>query len=373
MTLYRKYRPQKLSELDSVLVRERLIKIFSSSFVPHALLFAGPKGTGKTSAARIVAKVLNCEKRTVRGKDTSDGDRLKRSGSHGSSEVEDIEPCNSCETCKAITEGRHLDIIEIDAASNRGIEEIRDLREKIKFAPVTAKYKVYIIDEVHMLTTEAFNALLKTLEEPPAHAVFILATTEAEKLPETIVSRCIRFNFQKASEEEILTCLERVAKGEKIKAADEVLEQIAKNSDGSFRDATKILEQAILENALSIEKLNILLGRQNLSVVNFFKLLAERDTAKILSEIVKMGQSGTNFRFLTEELLYLFHAILLSQHGVEKDKISADLVNLLAKDEISQLIKLFSRVYIELKNTNLPQLPLEVAVVEWCEKGGVHV
>ncbi|MBI4991262.1 DNA polymerase III subunit gamma/tau [Candidatus Gottesmanbacteria bacterium] len=358
MVLYRKYRPQKISELDNAEIRERLTRVFSSSFIPHALLFAGPKGTGKTSAARIIAKVLNCEKR-------NSGSDLKRAKGLT---LADIEPCNLCETCKAITEGRHLDIIEIDAASNRGIEEIRDLREKIKFAPVSAIYKVYIIDEVHMLTNEAFNALLKTLEEPPAHAVFILATTEPEKLPETIVSRCIRFNFKKASPSEILGCLERVVKGEKVNVTPDVLQLIAQTSDGSFRDATKILEQAILENALTSEKLNILLGRQNLSVINFLKLLASRDTGKVLFEIVKMGENGINFRFLTEELLYLLHVIPHAQHGIGKEKISADLVTLLTKDEISRLIKLFSKVYVDLKTTSIPQLPLEVAVVEWCER-----
>lgn len=370
MVLYRKYRPQKISELDNAEIRERLTRVFSSSFIPHAFLFAGPKGTGKTSAARIVAKVLNCEKRKTAEMSFP---RKRESDPRLREDDDNIEPCNSCETCKAITDGRHLDIIEIDAASNRGIEEIRDLREKIKLAPASAIYKVYIIDEVHMLTNEAFNALLKTLEEPPAHAVFILATTEPEKLPETIVSRCIKFNFKKAAVSEVLACLERVARGEKVKVSEELLKLIAEVSEGSFRDATKILEQAILENALTSEKLNILLGRQNLSVINFLKLLAARDTGKVLSEIVKMGENGTNFRFLAEELLYLFHAILLAQHGIDKEKISADLVTLLTKDEITQLIKLFSKVYIDIKNTSIPQLPLEVAVVEWCEKGGVHV
>src|SRR3989338_5228486 len=190
MVLYRKYRPQRLSELDLEDVREKLAKIVGSSFRPHAYLFSGPKGTGKTSAARIVAKIINCE--------TSSNNKG--------------EPCNKCESCVAIREGRYLDVLEIDAASNRGIDEIRDLREKIKLAPVSAKYKVYIIDEVHMLTNDAFNALLKTLEEPPAHAQFILATTEADKLPETIISRTTRINFQKASHGELRQSLDRVIK-----------------------------------------------------------------------------------------------------------------------------------------------------------------
>lgn len=355
MTLYLKYRPQKLSELDSTEVKDRLIKIFSSSFIPHALLFAGSKGTGKTSAARIVAKVLNCEKR------------------------KDVEPCNKCENCISITAGRNLDVLEIDAASNRGIDEIRDLREKIKLAPVSLHYKVYIIDEVHMLTTEAFNALLKTLEEPPAHAVFILATTEAEKLPETILSRCIIFNFKKATVAEIVHCLTRVSKGEKVETSDKLFYKIARAADGSFRDATKILEQAILENALTEEKLSILLGRDSITAENFLQLLVANDLSKILSEINKISLTGANFRYLVEDVLKLLHQILLAKHGINTGAINDDVSKLLEVKDVLVLIKLFSKVYVELKNTSLPQLPLEVAVVEWCEaasdtvKGGVHV
>ncbi len=342
MTLYLKYRPQKLSELDSIEVRDRLIKIFSSSFTPHALLFAGSKGTGKTSAARIVAKVLNCEKH------------------------KDLEPCNKCENCVSITEGRNLDILEIDAASNRGIDEIRDLREKIKLAPVSLKYKVYIIDEVHMLTTEAFNALLKTLEEPPAHAVFILATTESDKLPETILSRCIIFKFKKATVEEIVHCLTRVSAGEKADLGENLLNKIALSADGSFRDATKILEQALSENALTEEKLSVLLGREGVTAIIFLKLLVSNDLSKILSEINKLSIMGANFRYLVEEVLKLLHQILLANHGINDGKLDEDMIKLLEVKDILLMIKLFSKVYIELKNSSIPQLPLEVAVVEWC-------
>lgn len=201
MVLYRKYRPQKLADLDSEKIRERLTRVLSASYFPHAFLFSGPKGTGKTSAARIVAKALNCEKNK---KQRTKNKEQKTKNKEQRTKNSEVEPCNSCESCISITEGRNLDILEIDAASNRGIEEIRDLREKIKLAPVSAKYKVYIIDEVHMLTNEAFNALLKTLEEPPGHAVFILATTEPDKLLPTIISRCIRLNFHKAVKDEII-------------------------------------------------------------------------------------------------------------------------------------------------------------------------
>lgn len=356
MTLYRKYRPQKLSELDSSEVRDRLIRVFSSSFTSHALLFSGPKGTGKTSSARIVAKVLNCEKK---GKDN--------------------EPCNKCETCISITNGRNLDVLEIDAASNRGIDEIRDLREKIKLAPVSATYKVYIIDEVHMLTTEAFNALLKTLEEPPTHAVFILATTEPEKLPSTILSRCINFNFKKATVVELVHCLKRVVAGEKIDVSEELLSKISESADGSFRDATKILEQAILENAVTLEKLTLLLGRDSLTSEKFLKLLSGGNLKEILSQINKITSEGVNMRFLVEDILRLLHQILLIQHEVEEVKSDFDLATVFDTKEVLTLIKLFQRVFVELKNTTMPQLPLEVAVVEWCEvapgavKGGANV
>jgi len=231
MVLYRKYRPQKIAELDIENVREKFVHILSSGRIPHAFLFSGPKGTGKTSAARIVAKVINCELR-IKNQESS---------------TKNIEPCNKCESCVSITEGRNLDVLEIDAASNRGIDEIRELKEKIKLSPVSARFKVYIIDEVHMLTTEAFNALLKTLEEPPAHAIFILATTEMEKLLPTIVSRCARVDFAKATNEEIAHSLERVIKGEKLKIADadKFVSLIAGSSEGSFRDALGELQKVI--------------------------------------------------------------------------------------------------------------------------------
>src|SRR3989344_285859 len=199
---------KKLNELDSAVIRDRLLRIFSTSQIPHAFLFSGPKGTGKTSAARIIAKVLNCEKRNKSSKAQP-------------------EPCNLCENCKAITQGSYLDVFEIDAASNRGIDEIRELKERIRLAPFAQGFKIYIIDEVHMLTTEAFNALLKTLEDPPAHAIFILATTESAKLPDTIVSRCVRIDFSKATEDELMHSLIRVCHGEKLSVAYAVLTLIA--------------------------------------------------------------------------------------------------------------------------------------------------
>ena len=211
---YRKWRPQTLTEVvGQELVTKTLLNALSSGRVSHAYLFCGPRGTGKTSTGRILAKAVNC---LTNGKG---------------------EPCNTCPICQAITEGGALDVIEIDAASNRGIDEIRDLREKVNYAPNQARYKVYIIDEVHMLTKEASNALLKTLEEPPPHIIFILATTESHKILTTIMSRCQRFDFRRISQVDITSTLTNICSAEHINIEPEGLRLIAKSATGSLRDA----------------------------------------------------------------------------------------------------------------------------------------
>src|SRR5258705_2348813 len=210
MVFYRKYRPQTIDDLDSAAVRQTLFSVLKNP-TTHAFLFTGPKGLGKTSTARIIAKVINCENRK-----------------------DNIEPCNACSQCKSITDGTNLDVLEIDAASNRGIDEIRDLKEKIRLSPAAAKKKVYIIDEVHMLTTEAFNALLKTLEEPPMNAMFILCTTEPHKVPATIISRCFHISFSPATEEELVRSFTRIVKAEKIDITEDALKYVASLSDRGF-------------------------------------------------------------------------------------------------------------------------------------------
>ena len=296
MVFYLKYRPKKISELDSVILRERLETLLKGKLpdkIPHAFLFTGPKGLGKTSTARILAKSINC---------------TNRKGA-------EIEPCNVCASCKAINNGSSLDVIELDGASNRGIDEIRDLREKIRLSPLSSHKKVYIIDEVHMLTTEAFNALLKTLEEPPVHAVFILCTTEPQKVPATIASRCFRVLFERATDEDLVHSFARIAKGEGIKADGDALLEIAKLSDGSFRDGAKILEDlsgtshltaSLVEKKYKTQTLNKSLE----SLINSF---AKRDAKTGIAIINSLSQEGVDFKLLTESLINYLHKSLISQ------------------------------------------------------------
>ena len=365
MVFYLKYRPQKFEELDIKIARERLSNIFSSGKFPHAFLFCGPRGTGKTSAARIAAKAVNCEKRLK-------ALRPPRPAGLPAS-LGDFEPCNSCESCQAITSGRHLDVFEIDAASNRGIDEIRELREKIKLSPSSAKYKVYIIDEVHMLTPEAFNALLKTLEEPPRHALFILATTRVDKLPETITSRCLRIDFKKADNEEIVCSLKRVAKGEGLKVEKAVLELITQEADGSFRDAVKILEEASFLGEINLEGVKKILGKdKDFAQADFLEWLAKKDAKKALEWLIETGERGVDYRVLTKVILETLHDQLMSRFGIEHKNIKTlkHENNKLSIEELKELIELFSKAYQELRMAVIPSLPLELAVVEWCEGGG---
>ena len=329
--------------MDLEEIKKGLQEIAKSGKFPHALLFTGPKGIGKTSAARIFAKVVNCKN------------------------LENGEPCNKCENCREITIGTALDLVEIDAASNRGIDDIRALRETIKLSPARLKYKVYIIDEVHMLTTEAFNALLKTLEEPPAHAIFILCTTAPERLPETIISRCTRFNFKKARVGEIVGSLKKVVKGEKLEVEEGVLEEIARTVDGSFRDAHKILEQLALEEGkVSLARTKELLGRvEELSPKKLLKILAKKDTKAALEEIDRIVQQGGDLEVYILRVLEELRIGLLAKIGVGKNE--PEEMGDFDIAQIRKLIALFSRAAGELKFSPIPQLPLELAVVEWGE------
>ena len=340
---YLKYRPQRVFELDLAVIREGLEKVLKAKKIPHALLFAGPKGTGKTSAARIFAKAINCQ--------------TKR---------KTYEPCNKCRTCREITKGISLDLIEIDGASNRGIDDIRDLRDKIKLAPARCLYKVYIIDEVHMLTKEAFNALLKTLEEPPQHAIFILCTTAPEKLPATIVSRCLRFNFRKAKIEEVMRCLKRVVKGEKLKMEKGVLEEIAQSADGSFRDAQKVIDQlAMGRKKIGLTETKKLLGKIEATAPRkLLQLLAEQNIKGTLLEIDRVVSLGVDLSQYCQDILDKLRISLLSQVGLTEISLPEETIEFNIS-QLTELIRLFSQAANELKTNPIPQLPLELVVVEW--------
>jgi DNA polymerase-3 subunit gamma/tau len=328
MNYYLKYRPQSVGDLDLTEVRERLGKILSGKNWPHAWLLAGPKGTGKTSSARIIAKAMNCT--------------AKRGG---------FEPCNHCSACRAITAGTAVDVWEIDAASNRSIDDIRDLRDKIKLAPTSLKYKVYIIDEAHMLTREAFNALLKTLEEPPAYAVLILATTEPDKLPETIVSRCVEVRFTKASDQELMRSLKRVAAGEKLAIKAGVLERVTRAAAGSFRDAVKLLEHPPKTKAFQLEA--------------WLELVRQRRAKEALAWLERAWADGQDPGRLLLAAIERLRQVLLFRLGAGGKDLSGwtDLAAL------RSLLKLWLAAEAETKTAAIESLPLELAVAEWCQSG----
>lgn len=367
MTYYLKYRPQTISALDLISARRELEAVLTSGRFAHAYLFAGPRGTGKTSAARILAKVVNCE----RNKKKVTRNRRQKAGAVKRGFLQ--EPCNKCGMCRAVTDGRALDLLEIDAASNRGIDDIRELRERIKLAPTEAEMKVYIIDEVHMLTTEAFNALLKTLEEPPAHALFVLCTTAPEKLPETVISRCTRIEFHKASEAEVVSSLRKPLKGEKLKVGKGVLEAIAKVVDGSFRDGMKILEQLSLhmtkrkgrERTITLADVTQVASLTGAGASRrLLSFLADGDVEgsfALLEEIAKKQASQEQY---VKEILELLRRLMLAEVGVGKEeKIEGFMMN-----DIRKLIALFSRAAYGLRTAVIAELPLELAVCEWFEE-----
>ncbi|KKS17170.1 MAG: polymerase III subunit gamma and tau protein [Candidatus Woesebacteria bacterium GW2011_GWA1_41_7] len=344
MTLYLKYRPKNLDELDLVDVSESLKKIVTKKSIPHAFLFAGPKGTGKTSAARILAKIINCQN------------------------VKDGKSCDHCEQCESIAGGSNLDVVEMDAASHRGIDDVRILRDAAKLAPVSAKKKIYIIDEVHMLTTEASNALLKILEEPPEHVVFILATTNPEKLIETIRSRTTIIAFRKARNEEILRSLKRAAKGEGIEIDADSLGLIAEAADGSFRDGIKVLEQLIAEESLLNKEAvgEFLFKNKSFDVDKFVKLLQERKTRELLGEVENLNSKGVSIEFFLESLTKKLRNALLIKVGIGEGNPGN-----FSKEELIKLISLFNQAYKDTASVPVEELPLELAIISWCEVGGV--
>lgn len=386
MVFYRKYRSQTIDELDSQAVRETLLSVLSKQdTVPHAFLFTGPKGLGKTSAARIIAKAVNCE-RLASSKLASRKKNKELNVVSHTQKVIDIEPCNECEQCRSITNGTNMDILEIDAASNRGIDEIRDLREKIRLSPISAAKKVYIIDEVHMLTTEAFNALLKTLEEPPAHAMFILCTTEPHKIPATILSRCFHIQFKLATADEIVRSLKRIVEGEKLQADTDALYMIAKMAEGGFRDGAKILEElSLLAKGEKITK-ELVDGTYKVlstkhQILSIFDALLGKDIKMGLQIVDSLTKHGVDMKYFLQQMMEFLHEKLLEQAGIGEKIKDSHFAQTSPKlrpaskaprdkqeftiQEIKILFELLSRVYAEMKTAVLPQLPLEIAIIEY--------
>lgn len=324
-----KYRPQKVADLDLPEVSDKINNIISSETDFQSLLFAGPKGSGKTSAARIIAKAVNCLK--------------PKNG----------EACGKCENCLEIEKGNSLDIIEIDAASNRGIDDVRGLKENAYLSPIRLKKKIFIIDEVHMLTKEAFNALLKIIEEPPKNTLFILCTTDAQKIPETVLSRLLRVNFRKGKEEDLERSLQKVIRGEKIEISEEAKKEIIVNSDGSFRNLQKTFNEIILEFGDKIGKKEVEkyfeASRGEYGGEELEKDLKKGESKTIVEKLEKMAEKGVDFGELRLKWLSYFH-----------QKMLMDLDN----GEIKRWIEILIKSGEMEKIAVIEQLPLELAVIE---------
>lgn len=355
--LYRKYRPQTLEEVvGQEHIKKALTNAIELNKIAHAYLFTGPRGTGKTSSARILAKSLNCKNGPT------------------------VKPCGKCESCIDITNSTPVDVIEIDAASNRKVEDAQNILEKIQYVPVNGKYKIYIIDEVHMLSNTAFNALLKTLEEPPENVIFILATTEPQKVLDTIKSRCQRFDFKRITTEDIVKHLEYIAKQENINIEKEALYTIAKNSAGGMRDSISLLDQLSVlgtTTAITVDDINSLLGRISFDLlVEISKTIVESNPQEAINILEKIYNSGNEPSQILLNMLEFFKnallvktcakniAIELTQYNEAQIKSVTPLVENLEKQQIIFLIEKISNYIKEIKTSTTPHLWLEVALID---------
>ena len=350
--LYRKWRPRQWGE---VIGQEHVIQTLRNAVagdrVAHAYLFSGPRGTGKTTTARLLAKAVNC----------LDTDPAKR-------------PCGECDHCQSLNAGHFLDLIEIDAASNTSVEDVRDLRDKINFSPNQGRYKVYIIDEVHMLSTAAFNALLKTLEEPPPHAIFILATTEVHKIPATVLSRCQRHEFRRIPVAEIVAYLKALAKNEHIAVDAEALNLIARQSTGAMRDAISLLDQlASTGQKITLEVAQNVLGTAaSQAVLQVMDTLLERQAASGLDRIHQALDSGSDPRQFARQLVdYLRDLLLIRMQSADQIDATAEVRAQMARHaqaldtaELLRMIRIFNQAANEARSAWQPALPLEMAFVE---------
>lgn len=354
--LYRAWRPQQFRD---VVGQEHVTKTLKNALLQnkfsHAYLFTGPRGTGKTSAAKIFAKAVNCEKAPV------------------------SEPCNECPACKGITDGSISDVIEIDAASNNGVDEIRDIRDKVKYAPAAVKYKVYIIDEVHMLSIGAFNALLKTLEEPPKHVIFILATTEPHKIPLTIISRCQRFDFRRISVQSIVHRMKEIVADQSISVDEEALNLIARAADGGMRDALSLLDQAISFSDTTVTLDDVLFITGSVSqkmLTNLVQFIFEKNISAALKTVHDWMDEGKDSLKLMEDLLFYCRDMLLYKSApnleevMERVTIDDAFISLCEQvpvERIYETIDILNKSQQEMKWTNHPRIFVEVAIAKLCQ------
>jgi DNA polymerase-3 subunit gamma/tau len=359
--LYNKWRPQKWDEIvGQQHVIQTLRNAVVGNHVVHAYLFAGPRGTGKTTAARLLAKAVNCLNIDLASR-----------------------PCNECAHCVAVNENRFLDIIEIDAASNNSVEDVRELRDKINFTPNQGTYKVYIIDEVHMLSKEAFNALLKTLEEPPAHVIFILATTEMHKIPATVLSRCQRYDFRRVPVEAIVGQLQKIVSHEKYSAEPEALALIARQSAGGMRDAISLLDQmASSGKEITLGFTQIVLGTAtSQTVIELIDSILAGKSATGMDAVHNSLDSGTDPRLLARQVVDYFRALLLIQMGnISHVDLASDTrlqaqkhAKAFSKQDVLRMIKVFNTAATDIRGGWQPSLPLELALAEVMESSGAVV